>query len=84
MKFTLQTGWIAPNGQYYACFPWDHDRVIIEILEDKGVKNPTVRMGEKQEYIRVTGKPTAVFANADNPTQAQIDTMFEYAKQSQQ
>lgn len=78
MKFTLATGWIAPDGQYYSCYPWDHDRVIIRILKDKGYQQPTILTAEELGYIRVMGRCRIPFLNDDDPTQAQIDTLFEY------
>ena len=78
MHFHLATGWISPKGKYYSCWPWDHDRVILDILFMDGHKKPSVALAEKLGYIRVTGKPKELFLNAEKPTQAQIDTMFDY------
>lgn len=80
MRFHLATGWISPKGKYYSCWPWDHDRVILDILVEGGYKKPSVRLAEKLGYIRVTGRPKELFLNAENPSQAQIDTMYDYKK----
>ena len=78
MHFSLATGWISPKGQYYSCFPWDHDTVILDILYRDGYKKPSFGLAEKLGYIRVTGRPRDLFLNAEKPSQAQIDTMFDY------
>lgn len=74
----LATGWIAPDGTYIDCWPWDHDMAILQFLLDRGNKKPSVSIAEKLGYIRVTGKPSCPFTNDDNPTERQLDTIFDY------
>lgn len=76
--FRLATGWITPEGQYYSCWPWDHDKIVVNILADAGHENATVALAERLGYIRVTGRCGEPFLNAEHPTQAQIDTMHDY------
>ena len=79
--FTLATGWIAPNGQYFSCYVWDHDPALLKILKNYfGYENPTVELGEKLGFVRCMGITTKPFLNTDKLTQNQLDTMFDYCQ----
>lgn len=66
---TLESGWLSPEGKFYGCHAFDHDRVARLLLKMK--PDAILRLG----WVHITDKEESFSYKAR--TQQQIDWMYE-------
>lgn len=73
-----ECGWLAPDGKFYPCKSWEHDSMadyLYRFVYGK-VESGILTKFDKLGWIRVYEQLCA-WHNRIEPTQSQIDTMYE-------
>lgn len=53
-----KTGWLAPDGTWYPCNPWNHSRVSYEIFG-----HFSEAMTEQQGYVKISKESNIILSN---------------------
>jgi len=80
IKSTDFFGWILPNGTFYPCKYHEHAKVAEKIFKDNDIKSTNPEHdAEIKNWIKISGfEETKIFLFIRNPTQYQIDALFDW------